>query len=146
MVCFVKQKTAYEMRISDWSSDVCSADLRLAARVFCDWAHPQLTFAHKGDEFPGVAQGRVELAFLGIGQPCDSAIEPGEIEIAIKRDQHRAPVALPLIADNALEVAHPRPLALHLLVFAELAARTELFAVDQHGPGPALAVIAPQII
>src|SRR3546814_5426335 len=26
---FVKQKTAYEMRISDWSSDVCSSDLRL---------------------------------------------------------------------------------------------------------------------
>src|SRR3546814_1046786 len=28
---FFKQKTAYEMRISDWSSDVCSSDLRLAA-------------------------------------------------------------------------------------------------------------------
>src|SRR3546814_2080869 len=27
---FFKQKTAYEMRISDWSSDVCSSDLRLA--------------------------------------------------------------------------------------------------------------------
>src|SRR3546814_2234007 len=29
MCCFffVKQKTAYEMRISDWSSDVCSSDL-----------------------------------------------------------------------------------------------------------------------
>src|SRR3546814_3303480 len=29
MVCafLVKQKTAYEMRISDWSSDVCSSDL-----------------------------------------------------------------------------------------------------------------------
>src|SRR3546814_6844735 len=26
-VFFFKQKTAYEMRISDWSSDVCSADL-----------------------------------------------------------------------------------------------------------------------
>src|SRR3546814_6143596 len=26
---FVKQKTAYEMRISDWSSDVCSSDLDL---------------------------------------------------------------------------------------------------------------------
>src|SRR3546814_4034708 len=26
--CFFKQKTAYEMRISDWSSDVCSSDLR----------------------------------------------------------------------------------------------------------------------
>src|SRR3546814_10531992 len=27
---FFKQKTAYEMRISDWSSDVCSSDLTLA--------------------------------------------------------------------------------------------------------------------
>src|SRR3546814_6458734 len=25
---FCKQKTAYEMRISDWSSDVCSSDLK----------------------------------------------------------------------------------------------------------------------
>src|SRR3546814_18022562 len=32
---FFKQKTAYEMRISDWSSDVCSSDLiaRAALRV-----------------------------------------------------------------------------------------------------------------
>src|SRR3546814_3433821 len=28
---FFKQKTAYEMRISDWSSDVCSSDLSWAA-------------------------------------------------------------------------------------------------------------------
>src|SRR3546814_3575626 len=27
VVFFFKQKTAYEMRISDWSSDVCSSDL-----------------------------------------------------------------------------------------------------------------------
>src|SRR3546814_1620495 len=27
---FFKQKTAYEMRISDWSSDVCSSDLEAA--------------------------------------------------------------------------------------------------------------------
>src|SRR3546814_8202606 len=27
---FFKQKTAYEMRISDWSSDVCSSDLTCA--------------------------------------------------------------------------------------------------------------------
>src|SRR3546814_6695119 len=32
-VCFVKQKTAYEMRISDWSSDVCSSDLDHVAGV-----------------------------------------------------------------------------------------------------------------
>src|SRR3546814_9380924 len=29
---FFKQKTAYEMRISDWSSDVCSSDLLDALR------------------------------------------------------------------------------------------------------------------
>src|SRR3546814_10101815 len=27
--CFFNQKTAYEMRISDWSSDVCSSDLQI---------------------------------------------------------------------------------------------------------------------
>src|SRR3546814_3145579 len=30
---FFKQKTAYEMRISDWSSDVCSSDLIRGVRV-----------------------------------------------------------------------------------------------------------------
>src|SRR3546814_8128885 len=30
---FFKQKTAYEMRISDWSSDVCSSDLLALAQV-----------------------------------------------------------------------------------------------------------------
>src|SRR3546814_5255125 len=30
---FFKQKTAYEMRISDWSSDVCSSDLIAIAHV-----------------------------------------------------------------------------------------------------------------
>src|SRR3546814_4592465 len=47
---FFKQKTAYEMRISDWSSDVCSSDLRgwiepifstlLWARTMLKWALP----------------------------------------------------------------------------------------------------------
>src|SRR3546814_9186679 len=32
-VFFFKQKTAYEMRISDWSSDVCSSDLRRRAII-----------------------------------------------------------------------------------------------------------------
>src|SRR3546814_9846523 len=38
---FFKQKTAYDMRISDWSSDVCSSDLKIemldeVARVLHD--------------------------------------------------------------------------------------------------------------
>src|SRR3546814_7409070 len=38
-VFFFKQKTAYELRISDWSSDVCSSDLQKAApcsHIFVD--------------------------------------------------------------------------------------------------------------
>src|SRR3546814_10744777 len=33
LVFFFKQKTAYEMRISDWSSDVCSSDLIVPAHM-----------------------------------------------------------------------------------------------------------------
>src|SRR3546814_10290394 len=32
-VFFFKQKTAYEMRISDWSSDVCSSDLNYSIGI-----------------------------------------------------------------------------------------------------------------
>src|SRR3546814_4441836 len=35
---FFKQKTAYEMRISDWSSDVCSSDLGPGDPEPCDYA------------------------------------------------------------------------------------------------------------
>src|SRR3546814_15419731 len=41
---FFKQKTAYEMRISDWSSDVCSSDLAgadLDGHGFIIWGGPQ---------------------------------------------------------------------------------------------------------
>src|SRR3546814_3145249 len=40
LVFFFKQKTAYEMRISDWSSDVCSSDL-FAQGAF----HPRVVVA-----------------------------------------------------------------------------------------------------
>src|SRR3546814_19758164 len=46
-VFFFKQKTAYEMRISDWSSDVCSSDL---SRVASDLRDRGATvFALKSD-------------------------------------------------------------------------------------------------
>src|SRR3546814_8872796 len=45
---FVKQKTAYEMRISDWSSDVCSSDLIGGARTaLFNW----LFARHPGGKF-----------------------------------------------------------------------------------------------
>src|SRR3546814_4622778 len=41
-VFFFKQKTAYELRISDWSSDVCSSDLPVKLPLF---VNAQLGFA-----------------------------------------------------------------------------------------------------
>src|SRR3546814_2218857 len=37
---FLKQKTAYEMRISDWSSDVCSSDLTADPAKTSGWRRP----------------------------------------------------------------------------------------------------------
>src|SRR3546814_8669347 len=37
MFVFFKQKTAYDLRISDWSSDVCSSDLRALVRTDRAW-------------------------------------------------------------------------------------------------------------
>src|SRR3546814_6802331 len=42
LVLFFKQKTAYEMRISDWSSDVCSSDLPTKASRFANCLPNQL--------------------------------------------------------------------------------------------------------
>src|SRR3546814_16189460 len=58
-VFFFKQKTAYEMRISDWSSDVCSSDL-----IFGGEAHRQregvcVSFDHAG------TGNKVECCFIG---------------------------------------------------------------------------------
>src|SRR3546814_1132204 len=43
---FFKQKTAYEMRISDWSSDVCSSDLHAHVR-HADFARDELDHRHR---------------------------------------------------------------------------------------------------
>src|SRR3546814_14127237 len=42
---FFKQKTAYEMRISDWSSDVCSSDLAMDALGELTRRYPESRYA-----------------------------------------------------------------------------------------------------
>src|SRR3546814_9612086 len=44
VVFFFKQKTAYEMRISDWSSDVCSSDLESSFLVLPLGEAPERVF------------------------------------------------------------------------------------------------------
>src|SRR3546814_4659035 len=63
---FFKQKTAYEMRISDWSSDVCSSDLFEVdgdGGVVVFAAGPEVLL--RGMPRPVAEQRREELAELG---------------------------------------------------------------------------------
>src|SRR3546814_317705 len=55
---FFKQKTAYEMRISDWSSDVCSSDLP-------EIKHGTIKILFTPDEEIGRGVDKVDLAKLG---------------------------------------------------------------------------------
>src|SRR3546814_10623236 len=57
---FFKQKTAYEMRISDWSSDVCSSDLpvRPAAGPARFRPRPRRAQADAGHAADGAGDGR----------------------------------------------------------------------------------------
>src|SRR3546814_2965409 len=50
---FFKQKTAYEMRISDWSSDVCSSDLLALATRTIAIEHQVVGGAHRISERVG---------------------------------------------------------------------------------------------
>src|SRR3546814_9318945 len=67
---FFKQKTAYEMRISDWSSDVCSSDLhqpglRTAQELVAGGGDQGGTFAQRGGGVGLVRQARVRSQQAG---------------------------------------------------------------------------------
>src|SRR3546814_9791644 len=77
---FFKQKTAYEMRISDWSSDVCSSDLHdhdgeSEDIVYCRYAGPLLLLfkriaQYQVGEVHQRANGRtVQFRIMGQGAP-----------------------------------------------------------------------------
>src|SRR3546814_9129131 len=51
---FFKQKTAYEMRISDWSSDVCSSDLDEVARLAAIDAEIEAIAEAEGEDSDGI--------------------------------------------------------------------------------------------
>src|SRR3546814_2969638 len=103
---FFKQKTAYEMRISDWSSDVCSSDLDLRALQLdrCDIDHRQRVvtqcFGGLGDH---VAIGRsdhqggagllwAQQSYRVLGQLAVLAEHDGvDDRLVIEEPQRRAP-------------------------------------------------------
>src|SRR3546814_2305643 len=88
MFFFFKQKTAYEMRISDWSSDVCSSDLvDLAREVRGQHLEIERARARPGRELAPVIQRVGEFRI----EPADAQ------ELAL------AEIAADLHAGDALE-------------------------------------------
>src|SRR3546814_18962552 len=83
---FFKQKTAYEMRISDWSSDVCSSDLEDSVDAATDFRELYLqTIVHR-EERVVVEQSLAESgliaddkhALAGLTQPRDRPEAAGD--------------------------------------------------------------------
>src|SRR3546814_7909719 len=69
LVFFFKQKAAYEMRISDWSSDVCSSDLLVGNVKFATYLGiPHVAGAGELAIFCGAMVGG-GLAFLWFNAP-----------------------------------------------------------------------------
>src|SRR3546814_8262007 len=83
---FFKQKTGYEMRISDWSSDVCSSDLAFQRRDELLVPPPlALAVEQACEEFRGIAQLLGILANLVAGLVLDMGeIAPVPLHLASK--------------------------------------------------------------
>src|SRR3546814_3293516 len=66
-VFFFKQKTAYEMRISDWSSDVCSSDLGNGVVAFQTPLATLHAFNGWADRFLSTPGNGLEDIYVGVG-------------------------------------------------------------------------------
>src|SRR3546814_7993368 len=129
MFFFFKQKTAYEMRISDWSSDVCSSDL---AVVQFETSHARALTERRGIMFDvrhalGTAgDDDVGSAGLHHHRGLDDSLEP------------RAATTVELKARDCLRQSgrEPRPSA-DARRFSARIAMTEHHVVDAHGVDPA---------
>src|SRR3546814_9990293 len=75
VVFFFKQKTAYEMRISDWSSDVCSSDLQAQEM------HAGFVDARRVIPITGIAERAVDDVRHHVRESDDGIERRAELEI-----------------------------------------------------------------
>src|SRR3546814_4026830 len=97
---FCKQKTAYEMRISDWSSDVCSSDLHQAgeagkAEKRDRTGNEERVIAHVDEQVGDLVEpsaGRPDTQGIGQdrqGRVAGPARQTGQTPAGIRRSEER---------------------------------------------------------
>src|SRR3546814_20369441 len=131
-IFFFKQKTAYEMRISDWSSDVCSSDLLANAMLVAEndslkiiasdmEIEAQETIATTVIE-PGKTTVSASTFYdivrkLPDGSTVELNLDGGHLELKAARSRFRLPVlspaAFPLINAGDLHTASAMPAKNH---------------------------------
>src|SRR3546814_10587493 len=106
-VFFFKQKTAYEMRISDWSSDVCSSDLHARRR-------------------------RVAAEALGVGDVGAEVRRPVVVDLDFAVQEERLVAVAGFIRRGGVEVVHAAAVGgRHVEVFVGTAALDRVEEVDR---------------
>src|SRR3546814_122096 len=75
--CFVffKQKTAYEMRISDWSSDVCSSDLTIIPGMAVKDGKAVAPFGVMGGQYQSTGHANFISNILDLGLDVQEAMD-----------------------------------------------------------------------
>src|SRR3546814_12781095 len=117
-VFFFRQKTAYEMRISDWSSDVCSSDLRIRLRVingsamtFFNFRIPGVPLTVIQADGQDVRDFEVDELQIGVAATYDLVVEPGAgAHTIIAQAMDRSGMGLPTLASAAGQRAAVPPI------------------------------------
>src|SRR3546814_8430739 len=89
-VFFFKQKTAYEMRISDWSSDVCSSDLQweFYGPMFVEgWTVPEFNLQKAKDLVKAAGYKGDPIPFRVLNNYYTSQVSTAQILVEMWRDR-----------------------------------------------------------
>src|SRR3546814_8933613 len=96
---FCKHKTAYEMRNSDWSSDVCSSDLYRVGNMNESIA---------GVRRPGVGIPIVPIPMPAVVRMGVNERKPARIEVRDDRGVRISCISVPIVGDNIAKRSEER--------------------------------------
>src|SRR3546814_3107311 len=131
-MCFFKHKTAYELRISDWSSDVCSSDLAvtLAEGASAEDHKPATILVHQPSGCDLGVQGRSVLDWI---VPGNQAPDDASGRHFVKRDLKGLEPAMPLEPGASGMVVYTQAFAIGRKLTEDSARIEHAYLVDVDG-------------